>query len=233
MVAIVGSSGSGKTTIVNLIARLYRPNSGRILIDGENLNNLSVNSWWHRLGVVTQDIVLTNDTISANLCFGLETEPSVEQIRAAARLAAVDDWIVSLPEGYGTVLGDRGSRLSGGQRQRLALARAFLREPEIIILDEATSALDTLTERTIQKQLTTLSRRKTIIAIAHRLSTVRRADSIVVMDQGRVAEVGSHNALIAKGGLYARMIESQSLDIVDDTEASDNGETVEPVSHRS
>jgi ABC-type multidrug transport system fused ATPase/permease subunit len=231
MVAIVGSSGSGKSTIVNLIARLYRPNSGRILIDGEDLNSLSVNSWWRRLGVVTQDIVMTNDTISANLCFGLEKEPPIDQIRAAARLAAVDDWIASLPEGYGTVLGDRGSRLSGGQRQRLALARAFLRDPEVIILDEATSALDTLTERTIQKQLMALARRKTIIAIAHRLSTVRRADSIVVLDQGRVAEVGSHNDLLAKGGIYARMIESQSLDIVDDTEPTDSAETVESVPH--
>ena len=231
MVAIVGSSGSGKSTIVNLIARLYRPNSGRILIDGDDLNSLSVNSWWRRLGVVTQDIVMTNDTISANLCFGLEKEPPIDQIRAAARLAAVDDWIASLPEGYGTVLGDRGSRLSGGQRQRLALARAFLRDPEVIILDEATSALDTLTERTIQKQLMALARRKTIIAIAHRLSTVRRADSIVVLDQGRVAEVGSHNDLLAKGGIYARMIESQSLDIVDDTEATDSAKTVESVPH--
>ncbi len=229
VVAIVGSSGSGKSTIVNLIARLYRPNSGRILIDGKDLNSLSINSWWRRLGVVTQDIVMINDTISANLCFGLETEPPVEQIRAAASLAAVDDWIISLPEGYGTVLGDRGSRLSGGQRQRLALARAFLRDPEVIILDEATSALDTLTERTIQKQLMTLSRRKTIIAIAHRLSTVRRADSIVVLDEGRVAEIGSHTDLIAKGGIYASMIESQSLDILDDMDPNDSAETVDTV----
>ena len=168
---------------------------------------------------------MTNDTIRANLCFGLEAETSIEAIRSATRLAAVDDWIESLPDGYDTVLGDRGSRLSGGQRQRLALARAFLRDPDVFILDEATSALDTLTERTIQKQLLTLSRRKTIIAIAHRLSTVRLADSIVVIDAGRVAEVGSHNVLIAKGGIYARMIESQSLDLVDEMRPDDGEET--------
>jgi len=142
----------------------------------------------------------------------------MDRIEAAARLAAVDDWIATLPDGYDTVLGDRGSRLSGGQRQRLALARAFLRDPDIIILDEATSALDTLTERTIQRQLLKLAQRKTIIAIAHRLSTVRLANLIVVVDQGRVVESGSHNELLASGGIYARMIESQSLDIVaDDT----------------
>jgi len=135
-------------------------------------------------------------------------------MRSAARLAAIDDWIESLPEGYDTVLGDRGSRLSGGQRQRMALARAFLRDPDIIILDEATSALDTLTERTIQKQLLTLSRRKTMVVVAHRLSTVRRADTIVLVENGRVAEMGSHNELINRRGTYWRMIDSQSLDLI-------------------
>jgi ABC-type multidrug transport system fused ATPase/permease subunit len=218
MVAIVGPSGSGKSTIINLITRLYRPNSGRVCVNGLDLNELAVSSWWRRLGVVTQDIVIVNDTIRANLCFGLQAQVSPDQIRSAARLAAIDDWIESLPEGYDTVLGDRGSRLSGGQRQRVALARAFLRDPEIIILDEATSALDTLTERTIQKQLTTLSRRKTMIVIAHRLSTVRRADTIILVENGRVAEMGSHNELINKRGIYWRMIDSQSLDLIEDDE---------------
>lgn len=227
MMAIVGTSGSGKSTIINLIARLYRPDSGRVTIDGVDLNRLAVASWWRRLGVVTQDIVIINDSIRANLCFGLKEPVTTDQIRAAAQLAAIDDWVMTLPEGYETVLGDRGSRLSGGQRQRLALARAFLRDPDIIILDEATSALDTLTERTIQKQLRTLARRKTVIAIAHRLSTVRLADSIVVVDQGAVVEVGSHNDLIARGGFYARMIESQSLDLVEDGPAATD--VAEPV----
>ena len=218
MVAIVGPSGSGKSTIINLITRLYRPNSGRVCVNGLDLNDLVVDSWWRRLGVVTQDIVIVNDSIRANLCFGLQVQVSPDQMRSAARLAAIDDWIESLPQGYDTVLGDRGSRLSGGQRQRIALARAFLRDPDIIILDEATSALDTLTERTIQKQLLTLSRRKTMIVIAHRLSTVRRADTIVLIENGRVAEMGSHNELINRRGIYWRMIDSQSLDLVDDNE---------------
>ena len=218
MVAVVGPSGSGKSTIINLITRLYRPNAGRICVDGLDLNELAVSSWWRRLGVVTQDIVIVNDTIRANLCFGLQAQVSPDQMRSAARLAAIDDWVESLPQGYDTVLGDRGSRLSGGQRQRIALARAFLRDPDIIILDEATSALDTLTERTIQKQLRTLSRRKTMIVIAHRLSTVRRADTIVLVEKGRVAETGSHNELINRRGTYWRMIDSQSLDLIEGDE---------------
>jgi subfamily B ATP-binding cassette protein MsbA len=217
-VAIVGPSGAGKSTLINLVTRLYRPDSGRILVDGMNLNDLVVDSWWRRLGVVTQEIVIVNDTIRANLCFGLQDQVSLDQIRSAAHLAAIDDWIDSLPQGYETVLGDRGSRLSGGQKQRMALARAFVRDPEIIILDEATSALDTLTERTIQKQLLTLSRRKTMIVIAHRLSTVKRADTIVLIENGRVAEIGNHNELINKQGIYWRMIDSQSLDLIGDDE---------------
>ena len=218
MVAIVGPSGAGKSTIINLITRLYRPNSGRVSVDGQDLNDLEVDSWWRRLGVVTQDIIVIDDTIRANICFGLQTEVSKDQMRSAARLAAIDEWIESLPDGYDTVLGDRGSRLSGGQRQRIALVRAFLRDPDIMILDEATSALDTLTEQTIQKQLWALARRKTMIVIAHRLSTVRRADTIILIENGRVAEVGNHNELISRHGMYWRMIESQSLDLIEDDE---------------
>ncbi len=216
MTAVVGPSGSGKSTLINLITRLYRPSAGRILVDGRPLEDLAIASWWRLLGVVSQDVVIVNDSIRANLCFGLKEPVSIERLRAAARLAAIDDWIESLPEGYDTVLGDRGSRLSGGQRQRLALARAFLRDPDIIILDEATSALDTLTEQIIQQQILSLSRKKTIVVIAHRLSTVRRADKIIVLDQGRIAEMGHHDDLLAKQGLYWRMIRSQSLDLLDD-----------------
>lgn len=216
MVAIVGPSGGGKSTIINLITRLYRPNSGRILVDGRDLNDLAIESWWARLGVVAQDVVVLNDTIRANLSFGLRTQVSEDRLRAAAQLAAIGDWIEGLPDGYDTALGDRGSRLSGGQRQRLALARAFVRDPDVIVLDEATSALDTLTERTIQRQLESLSRRKTMIVIAHRLSTVRRADTIFLLQGGRVVETGSHKELVQKRGIYWEMIESQSLDLIDD-----------------
>lgn len=218
MFAIVGPSGSGKSTLINLVARLYRPTSGNITIDSTPVEELLIESWWRRLGIVTQDVVLINDTIRANLCFGLSDTVSDEALSAAARLAAIDEWIESLPDGYDTVLGDRGARLSGGQRQRIALARAFLRDPDIIILDEATSALDTLTERVIQKQLLDLVGRHTLIVIAHRLSTVRRADTIIVLDQGRIVESGTHNALLAKRGTYWQMIQSQSLDMIDDDE---------------
>jgi ABC-type multidrug transport system fused ATPase/permease subunit len=185
-------------------------------VDSFDLKELAVESWWRRLGVVAQDVVMVNDSIRANLCFGLKVQVSDDQLRAAARLAAIDDWIESLPDGYDTKLGDRGSHLSGGQRQRIALARAFLREPDIIILDEATSALDTLTEKAIQKQLLALARRKTMIVIAHRLSTVRRADNIILIENGRVAEMGKHNELINRRGMYWRMIEAQSLDLIED-----------------
>jgi ATP-binding cassette, subfamily B, bacterial MsbA len=220
MVAIVGPSGGGKSTIINLITRLYRPDSGRIFVDGNDLNDLAIESWWRRLGVVTQDIIILNDTIRANLSFGLRTQISDDQLRKAAGLAAIEDWIEALPDGYDTALGDRGSRLSGGQRQRIALARAFVRDPDVIILDEATSALDTLTERTIQRQLESLSRRKTMIVIAHRLSTVRRADKIVLLERGRVVETGSHKELVGKRGIYWQMIESQSLELIDDDHAT-------------
>jgi ABC-type multidrug transport system fused ATPase/permease subunit len=216
MVAIVGPSGGGKSTIINLITRLYRPSSGNILIDGHDLNDIAIESWWRRLGVVTQEIIVLNDTIRKNLTFGMRGQVSDEQLREAARLAAIADWIEGMPDGYDTSVGDRGGRLSGGQRQRIALARAIVRNPDVLILDEATSGLDTLTERTIQKQLQSFSRGKTMIVIAHRLSTVKRADTIVLLEQGRIVETGNHKELIGRRGLYWQMIESQSLDLVDD-----------------
>lgn len=218
MVAIVGLSGAGKSTLVNLLTRLYRPTSGRILIDEIDLADLIVNTWWRSLSVVTQEAILVNDTIRQNICFGLDEEISDERLRSAARMASIASWIETLPEAYETVLGDRGARLSGGQRQRILLARAFLREPEVLILDEATSALDTVTERDIQREILRMRGKRTLIVIAHRLSTVRRADVIFVMDRGRVVEEGSHNELIRRPGAYSQMIESQSLDLVEDEE---------------
>ena len=220
MVAIVGPSGSGKSTLINLISRLYQPTAGRIEVDGVDLNTIAIDTWWRQLGIVMQEVVITNDTIAANLSFGLDEEAPLEKMRAATKLAAIEDWIEELPAGYGTVLGERGARLSGGQRQRLALARALIRDPDVVILDEATSALDTLTERIIQKQMLALVRKKTLVVIAHRLSTVRAADVIVVLEAGRVAEVGGHNELLAQRGIYWRMIQSQSLDLLEDEQAA-------------
>ena len=219
MVAIVGSSGSGKTTLVNLMTRLYRPDRGRIRVDDIDLDDIVAETWWRRLSVVTQEAVLVNDTIRQNICFGHPGPVSDEMLRSAARKAAIDEWIDAQPAGYDTVLGDRGSRLSGGQRQRIVLARAFLRDPEVLILDEATSALDTLTERAIQQEILRMRGERTLVVIAHRLSTIRHSDTILVLDRGRVIEEGSHNELIRKRGAYWQMIESQSLDLIDDEEA--------------
>jgi ATP-binding cassette, subfamily B, bacterial MsbA len=215
MIAIVGPSGSGKSTLINLLTRLYRPTKGSIFIDGNPLNDYEIETWWRRIAVVTQDVILTNDTIRANLCFGLQKPVTDAQLREAAHKAAIDDWIESLPDQLDTQLGDRGGRLSGGQRQRIALARALLREPEVIILDEATSALDTLTEQRVQQGILALAGERTIVVIAHRLSTVLRADQIIVLDQGQVVETGRHNELLDRRGIYWRMIQSQSLDLTD------------------
>ncbi len=221
MIALVGPSGAGKTTLVNLITRLYRPMSGRILIDDTDLADVVAATWWRRLSVVTQEAILMNATIRQNICFGLPEQISDERLHSAARTAAIDEWIQELPDGYETVLGDQGSRLSGGQRQRIVLARAFLRDPEVLVLDEATSALDTLTERSIQREILRMKGERTLIVIAHRLSTVRRSDTILVMDRGRVIEQGSHNDLIRKRGTYWQMIESQSLDLIEDDEEAE------------
>ena len=207
---IVGPSGAGKSTIAELLLRFYDPPQGRILIDGLDLKELDMYSWRRHVGVVSQDTFLFNDTIRANICFADPTAGQ-EQLEQAAKRAHIHDFIVGLPKGYDTVVGDRGVLLSGGQRQRLAIARAILNEPEILVFDEATSALDTHSEHSVQQALEEVGRGKTVISIAHRLSTVAGCDLIVVIEAGKIAEQGSHLQLLAKQGLYYKLAHRQSL----------------------
>jgi subfamily B ATP-binding cassette protein MsbA len=203
-IALVGPSGAGKTSVINLIPRLFDPDRGAVKIDGQNIRDVTLASLRGAVGLVSQDVTLFNDTVRANIAFGRQDAPFAA-IEAAARAAAAHDFILALPEGYDTIVGEGGGKLSGGERQRLSLARAFLRDPPILLLDEATSALDAESERKVQEALARLSRGRTTLVIAHRLSTVREATRIVVLDAGRVIEIGGHEDLIAKGGLYARL----------------------------
>jgi subfamily B ATP-binding cassette protein MsbA len=204
VVALVGSSGSGKTTLVSLLPRFYEPTEGRILLDGTPLTSYHLQSLRSHIGIVSQEIVLFDDTIRSNIAFGRigATQADVER---AAKLAYAHDFILRLPEGYDAVIGERGVKLSGGERQRLAIARAILRDPPLLILDEATSALDTESERIVQLALANLMKNRTTLVIAHRLSTIQHADRIVVLDRGTITEVGSHEELLQRGGLYRRL----------------------------
>ena len=208
MVAVVGGTGSGKSTVAGLLARFFDPQSGRITMDGTDARDLNVSDLRTLVGAVTQEAILFNDTIEANIRYGTP-DATHEQVVAAAKLANAHDFIVSQPEGYSRIVGEKGFALSGGERQRIAIARAILRNPPILILDEATSALDTVTERLVQDALTNLMKDRTVFAIAHRLSTIRHADLILVMDHGKIVERGTHDELYAAGGAYRRLCDMQ------------------------
>jgi ATP-binding cassette subfamily B protein len=208
LVALVGPSGAGKTTITYLIPRLYDPTDGRVLLDGHDIRTLTLESLSKNIGMVTQDTYLFYDTIRNNLLYARE-DASDAALVAAAKAANIHDFIVDLPDGYDTVVGERGYRLSGGERQRIAIARVVLKDPRILVLDEATSHLDSLSEALIQDALQKVMRRRTSLVIAHRLSTILAADKILVMDKGRLVESGTHETLLATGGLYASLYETQ------------------------
>jgi subfamily B ATP-binding cassette protein MsbA len=211
VVAIVGPSGAGKSTLVDLLPRFVEPTRGAVLADGMPLARFSRRSLRAALGIVGQDTVLFNDTVRANIAYGDRADASDTEIEAAARAANAHGFISRLPAGYATVLGERGERLSGGERQRIAIARALLRDPPVLILDEATAALDAEAEREVQEAVARLMAGRTVLMIAHRLATIRRADRIVVLEGGSVVESGSHDVLVAAGGLYGRLHELQSL----------------------
>jgi ATP-binding cassette, subfamily B, bacterial MsbA len=208
VLAVVGSSGAGKSTLVHLIPRFFDVTSGRILIDGQDIRDVTLSSLRSQIGIVTQETVLFNDTVRNNIAYGQPQVPQKE-VEAAARAALAHDFIASLPAGYDTVIGERGVRLSGGERQRLAIARAILKNAPVLILDEATSALDSESEALVQSALHNLMSGRTVFVIAHRLSTVRRADRIVVIENGTIADVGRHEELMTKLGTYRRLYELQ------------------------
>jgi len=205
VIALVGQSGAGKSTLVDLIPRFYEPTSGRILLDGVDTREYRLEALRGLTGIVSQDTVLFNDTVRNNIAYGAPDRYTDAQVEAAARAANAHNFITELPEGYATVLGERGTRLSGGQRQRLAIARALLTDPPILILDEATSALDTESERLVQQAIDRLLEGRTVFVIAHRLSTIIHASQILVLDRGRIVERGTHDTLLARRGVYSRL----------------------------
>lgn len=208
--AIVGASGSGKSTLIDLIMKFYNTEENTLFFDNISINNISSSEVRKHIAIVTQETILFNDSVKNNINFG-ERSFTDEEIEAAARIANAHEFICKLPQGYDTIIGDRGSTLSGGQKQRLAIARAILRKCEILILDEATSALDTISEHSVQEAINKLSKEKTIITIAHRLSTIKNCDKIIVMDKGCVEEIGTHEELIAKKGIYHKLCKMQEI----------------------
>ncbi|MBO7277184.1 MAG: ABC transporter ATP-binding protein [Bacteroidales bacterium] len=209
-VALVGESGAGKSTLIDLISRFADVTSGEILFDGVNIKELSINSLRDKVGIVTQEAILFNDTIFKNIAFG-NPSATMEEVIAAAKIANADSFISKMEKGYYTHLSDRGMSLSGGERQRLCIARAILKNPEILLLDEATSALDTQNEHEVQQALNTLMKDRTSVVIAHRLTTIMNADKILVMDKGVIVESGTHKELLEKGGIYSNLVNMQSL----------------------
>jgi subfamily B ATP-binding cassette protein MsbA len=212
VVAIVGSSGSGKTTLVHLLPRFFDVSQGRLLIDGHDVRDLTVASLRSQIAIVTQDTILFNDTVRNNIAYG-HPEISPQAVEDAARAALAHDFISALPHGYDSIIGERGLRLSGGERQRISIARAILKNAPILILDEATSALDTESESLVQSALQNLMTGRTVFVIAHRLSTVRRADRILVLENGMITDEGSHECLLAHTGTYRRLYHLQFEDI--------------------
>ena len=209
-IAFVGPSGAGKTTITDLIARFYDVSSGGILLDGIDIREFNQEDLRQLVGIVNQESILFNDTIRNNIALG-RPELTIEQVESAAKAAYAHDFIMEMEKGYESEIGERGGKLSGGQKQRLSIARALLKDPEILILDEATSALDSQSEKAVQMALEGLMRNRTSLVVAHRLSTVMHADKIVVLEKGKIIEIGKHQELIAKGGLYAKLIQLQEL----------------------
>jgi subfamily B ATP-binding cassette protein MsbA len=209
VVALVGASGAGKSTLVDLIPRFYEPTSGAIRLDGVDTREIALSSLRGLTGIVSQDTVLFNDTVRNNVAYGASGRFTDAQVEAAARAANAHEFITQLPDGYDTILGERGTRLSGGQRQRLAIARALLTDPPILILDEATSALDTESERLVQQAIDRLLAGRTVFVIAHRLSTVTHADQILVLDRGEIVERGTHDELLRLRGIYHRLHAAQ------------------------
>jgi ATP-binding cassette subfamily B protein len=218
--AVVGPSGAGKSTLARLLFRFYDVTGGRILVDGQDIREVNQASLRRSIGIVPQDTVLFNDTIGYNIAYGREGASQAE-VEAAARGATIHDFILSLPDGYETKVGERGLKLSGGEKQRVAIARTLLKDPQLLILDEATSALDSRTEAAIQDTLNLLAQRRTTIIVAHRLSTIVHADEIIVMDKGRIAERGTHAGLVARGGLYAEMWARQQAEQREAEEAAE------------
>ncbi len=209
VLALVGPSGAGKSTVVDLLPRFYEPGRGRITLDGLDISEIRLESLRQLLGIVSQETLIFHDTVRANIAYGASDRFSEVEIEAAARAANAHDFIMALPDGYDTVLGDRGVRLSGGQRQRVAIARAILRDPPLLIFDEATSSLDSESERLVQGAIQHLLANRTVIVVAHRLSTIQGADKIIVLDGGRIVESGRHDELLARRGVYRRLYEMQ------------------------